>query len=156
VYVALSDAGVSAAPAGTPGAQPALGANFVFDPKVGGGLFALDILTGQTRWHTAHPGCEKPDCSPGQSAAVTAIPGVVFSGGLDGQLRAYASEDGRILWDVDTTHDYRTVNEVPAHGGSLNGPGAVVVNAMVYINSGYTHLATTPGNVLLAYSVEGK
>lgn len=156
VYVALSDAQIGVAPAGTPGAQAALGANFIFDPKVGGGLFALDVRTGQTRWHTAHPGCEKPGCSPGQSAAVTATPGVVFSGGLDGHLRAYASEDGRIVWDVDTMRDYTTVNGVPAHGGSLNGPGAVVVNGMVYVNSGYTHLATAPGNVLLAYSVDGK
>jgi polyvinyl alcohol dehydrogenase (cytochrome) len=155
VYVALSDAQIGVAPAGTPGAQPALGANFIFDRKVGGGLFALDARTGAVHWHTPHPGCdEKGGCSPGQSAAVTAIPGVVFSGGLDGHLRAYASEDGRILWDVDTAGDYTTVNGVPAHGGSLNGPGAVVVNGMVYVNSGYTHLATAPGNVLLAYSID--
>src|SRR5689334_12464067 len=73
----------------------------------------------ETRWRTAHSGCgDRPGCSPGQSAAVTAIPHVVCSGGLDGRLRAYSSEDGRILWDVDTVRDYATVNGVPAHGGT--------------------------------------
>jgi polyvinyl alcohol dehydrogenase (cytochrome) len=53
VYVALSDAQLGVAPPGTPGAQAALGRNFIFDPKVGGGLFALDAATGETLWHTA-------------------------------------------------------------------------------------------------------
>jgi len=48
------------------------------------------------------------------------------------------------------------VNGVAAHGGSLNGPGAVVVNGMLYVSSGYTHIATAPGNVLLAFSVDGE
>ena len=74
-------------------------------------------------WHTAYPGCGGvPGCSPAQSAAVTAIPGIVFSGGLDGHLRAY----GKIVWDVDTKRNYTTVNGVPAHGGSLDGPGVVI------------------------------
>jgi polyvinyl alcohol dehydrogenase (cytochrome) len=48
---------------------------------------------------------------------VTAIPGLVFSGGLDGRLRAYCAEDGRIVWDVDTKGNYQTVNDVAANGG---------------------------------------
>jgi len=157
VYVALSDAEIGAAAPGTPGAQALGGASLIFSPKVGGGLFALDARTGATRWHTPHPGCTgRPGCSPGQSGAVTAIPGIVFSGGLDGHLRAYASEDGRIVWDTDTMQSYETVNGVAAHGGSLNGPGAVVVNGIVYVNSGYTHIATAPGNALLAFSVDGE
>lgn len=157
VFVAVSDAQLTSAPPGTPGAQAALGTAFLFDPKVGGGIFALDVRTGQTRWHTPHPGCnDKPGCSPGQSAAVTAIPGVVFSGGIDGYLRAYASDSGRILWDVDTMRNFQTVNGVLARGGSLNGPGPVVVGGMLYVNSGYVHLGTTPGNVLLAFSVDAR
>ena len=156
VFVALSDAQIGPAPAGTPGAQPLLGTYLIFDPKAGGGLFAVDARTGEIRWHTPHPGCAKPGCSPGQSAAVTAIPGAVFSGGIDGHLRAYDSASGRVIWDVDTAQDFDTVNGVPAHGGSLNGPGVVVVGGMLYVNSGYVHMATAPGNVLLAFSVDGK
>ena len=158
VYVALSDVRMRAVPAGTPGAQVGvLGAPLQLDPKTGGGLFALKLGSGETAWHTPHPGCgEKPGCSPAQSAAVTAIPGVVFSGGLDGHLRAYATEDGRIIWDVDTMMEYQTVNRVKAHGGSLDGPGPVIVGGMLYVNSGYAFVGSTPGNVLLAFSVDGK
>ena len=35
------------------------------------------------------PAAGQAGCTPAQSAAVTAIPGVVFSGGIDGHLRAY-------------------------------------------------------------------
>ena len=45
-------------------------------------------------------------CSPAQSAAVTAIPGAVFSGSLDGFLRAYSTVDGEVLWSYDTIREY--------------------------------------------------
>jgi polyvinyl alcohol dehydrogenase (cytochrome) len=158
VYVAVSDVQMQPVADGTAGAQKtAFGMSFQLDPKAGGGLFALKLETGEIVWHTPHPGCgDKPRCSPAQSAAVTAIPGVVFSGGLDGHLRAYSAEDGRILVDIDTARDYPTVNGVPATGGSLDGPGAVIVGGILYVNSGYAFLGSAPGNVLLAFSVDGK
>jgi polyvinyl alcohol dehydrogenase (cytochrome) len=159
IYVAVSDVGLEPVPPGTPGSQKSIfgGGALKVDPRAGGGLFALRLATGEMVWHTPHPGCnDRPGCSPAQSAAVTAIPGVVFSGGLDGHLRAYAANTGEIIWDVDTMRDYATVNGAPAHGGSLDGPGPVVAGGMLYVNSGYTHLGTAPGNVLLAFSVEGK
>jgi polyvinyl alcohol dehydrogenase (cytochrome) len=158
VYVAVADAKVAAAPPGAAGGQPSLmGVPLMMDPKAGGGLYALRLGTGEIVWHTPHPGCgDKPGCSPPQSAAVTAIPGVVFSGGLDGHLRAYAADTGRIIWDMDTVQEYQTVNAVKAKGGSLDGSGPVVVDGTVYVNSGYLYLGSIPGNVLLAYSVDGK
>ena len=158
VYVALSDVRMQPVPPGTPGAQPSFtGVSFALDPKAGGGLFALNLATGEIVWQTPHPGCgEKPGCSPAQSAAVTAIPGIVFSGALDGHLRAYSMDDGKIVWDVDTEKDFKTVNQVPAHGGSIDGPGPVIVGGMLYVNSGYAFVGSAPGNVLLAFSVDGK
>jgi polyvinyl alcohol dehydrogenase (cytochrome) len=158
VYVAVSDVVMKGTAPGTPGAQPSfLGVPMTLDPNAGGGLYALDVATGKTLWHTPHPGCNnKPGCSPAQSAAVTAIPGVVFSGGLDGHLRAYSAKDGKILWDVDTVQEYQTVNGVKGTGGSIDGPGTVVVGGTVYVSSGYMYVGTIPGNVLLAYSVDGK
>jgi len=157
VYVAVSDVQRRAAPAGSPaGRASVFGVPYELDPKVGGGLFALKLETGETVWHTPHPGCHKPGCSPAQSAAVTVIPGVIFSGGVDGHLRAYSAEDGRIIWDVDTQREYTTVNGVKASGGSLDGPGAVVAGGMLYVNSGYFFQGSAPGNVLLAFSVDGK
>jgi polyvinyl alcohol dehydrogenase (cytochrome) len=121
-----------------------------------GGMFALKLETGERVWSTPAPACSKPNCSPAQSAAVTLIPGVVFSGSLDGHLRAYATADGRIIWDVDTAIQYQSVNGVKAKGGSLDGPGPVVVGGTLYVNSGYGMFMEMPGNVLLAFSVDGK
>jgi len=121
-----------------------------------GGMFALKLATGERVWYTPPPGCGKANCSPAQSAAVTVIPGVVFSGALDGHLRAYSTVDGRIMWDVDTAVDYRAVDGVKAKGGSLDGPGPVVVDGTLYVNSGYGMFGEMPGNVLLAFSVDGK
>jgi polyvinyl alcohol dehydrogenase (cytochrome) len=144
-YVAISDAGAAA---GAEGIEP--------DPKVGGGIFALEIGTGKKRWSAlpSPDGCHTPRCSPAQLAAVTAIPGVVFSGSLDGHFRAYATDDGRILWDYDTLRDFATVNQVPAKGGALDGGGAAVAAGMIFVNSGYGYNYEIPGNVLLAFAVE--
>jgi polyvinyl alcohol dehydrogenase (cytochrome) len=127
------------------------------DPNVGGGLFAIRITDGTKAWaaepeHTCP--AERAGCSPAQPAAVTATPGVVFSGSVDGHMRAYSSEDGTILWDFDTAREYTTVNGVKGRGGSIDGPGAVVVNGMVYVNSGYSRQNGTPGNVLLAFGTD--
>jgi len=158
VFVALSDVAIRPATENTVGAQKSItGGLLQLDPNAGGGLFALDLSTGKIVWHTPHPGCQnRPGCSPAQSAAVTATPGMIFSGGLDGHMRTYSSADGTILWDVNTEHDFQTVNGVAANGGSIDGPGPVVVGGMVYITSGYGYLGHTPGNVLIAYSVDGK
>jgi polyvinyl alcohol dehydrogenase (cytochrome) len=158
VYVALSDVRMRPVPNSTTGAQKSIfGPSFLLDPAAGGGLFALALDTGEVVWHTPHPGCgDTPGCSPAQSAAVTAIPSVVFSGGVDGHLRAYDAASGRIIWDVDTKGTYETVNGTTALGGSVDGPGPVVVDGMLYVNSGYAFAGGAPGNVLLAFSVDGK
>ena len=124
------------------------------------GLTALRLADGKEVWHTPTP---KPACSfkamrcaAAQSAAVTAIPGVVFSGAFDGHLRAYSSKDGSIVWDFDTGVPFETVNKVKANGGSMDGAGPVVVNGMVFAGSGYARFMGGAGNVLLAFSVDGK
>lgn len=127
------------------------------DPKLGGGMFALRLDNGERVWYTAPEPCgNRPRCSPAQSAAVTAIPGVAFSGSVDGHLRAYASADGKVVWDFDTAQSFETVNGVAGHGGSLDGPGAAVGGGMLFVNSGYPTSGGIPGNVLLAFSVDGK
>jgi polyvinyl alcohol dehydrogenase (cytochrome) len=160
IYVAVSDTKFRIVSPGTPGAQPSLfnpAAAWLLDGGTGGGLHALRLDTGKEVWWRPHPGCHGvPGCGPAQSAAVTAIPGVVFSGGLDGHLRAYSADDGRIVWDMDTKGEYRTVNGVAARGGSIDGPGAVVVGGMLYVASGSGIWGGIPGNVLLAYSVDGR
>jgi polyvinyl alcohol dehydrogenase (cytochrome) len=126
-------------------------------PEVGGGMFALRLASGEKVWHTPapKPAClGKPGCTAAQMAAVTLIPGVVFSGSMDGHLRAYETSAGKIIWDYDTLREYETVNGVKARGGSLNAAGPTVVQGMLYVNSGYGALGGMPGNVLLAFAAE--
>jgi len=147
VYVALSDAGIVAIPS-TVGTEA--------DPKVGGGMFALSLENGERVWFSPPSVCgERKRCSPAQSAAVTAISGVAFSGSVDGHLRAYSTKDGSIVWDFDTVGEYATVNGVPGRGGSLDGPGPSIAGGMIFVDSGYAIWGGTPGNVLLAFSVDG-
>ena len=127
----------------------------VLAPDQGGGLTALRVAEGAKAWYAAPESCgSRPGCSPAQSAALSAIPGVVFSGSMDGHMRAYASEDGKVLWDFDTRRDFTTVNGVAAKGGAIDGPGAVIVNGMLFMNSGYGRFGGAPGNVLLAFAPE--
>jgi polyvinyl alcohol dehydrogenase (cytochrome) len=154
VYVAISDIGLGV----VPDPKSPQGFRPVLDPKKGGGLYAVDLKTGMIQWKATPVPCaaRRTDCSPAQSAAVTAIPGAVFSGSVDGHLRAYSAITGKVLWDTDTAREFDTVNGKTAHGGSMDGAGPAVVNGMVFVNSGYGQWGGMPGNALLAFSVNGK
>jgi polyvinyl alcohol dehydrogenase (cytochrome) len=143
VYAAVSDARFTQ----TPTAR-------VLDPKEGGGLTALRIGDGSKAWYSAPVPCPagRTLCAPAQSAAVTAIPGAVFSGSVDGHLRAFSTEEGKVIWDMDTIREYNAVNGIKGKGGSLDGPGPVVVNGMLFVNSGYSRYGGVPGNMLLAFA----
>lgn len=146
VYAAVSDISRRLGPAG-----------LELNPEAGGGISAVRLANGELVWRTAPPGCgDRRPCSPAQSAAVTVIPGVVFSGSSDGHLRAYATDNGKIVWDFDAVHDFQAVNGVPARGGSFDGPGPVLAGGMLFVNSGYGAMGGIPGNVLLAFTVDGK
>lgn len=123
------------------------------------GISAVNLATGQTVWTTPAPAvtCAVPaGCIPAQAAAVSVIPGAVFSGALNGHFRAYATGDGKIIWDFDTATDFDTVNKVKAKGGSVDASGPTIANGMVLTNSGYGQFGGKAGNVLLAFSVDGK
>jgi len=123
-----------------------------------GGMHAVKLETGARAWFVPPQPklCSATDrrCSASQSAAITAIPGVVFSAGGDGGLRAYAAKDGAIVWTFDTNRPFPTVNGVPANGGTMDASGAVVAGGMLYVNSGYNSFVGRAGNVLLAFRVE--
>jgi polyvinyl alcohol dehydrogenase (cytochrome) len=124
------------------------------------GIAALNFVTGKQVWYvpTPKPGCSwgTEKCEASQSAAVTVIPDVVFSGAIDGHLRAYATKDGTIIWDFDTAKPWDAVNGGKANGGSLDVGGPTIANGILYVNSGYGIFFGRPGNTLLAFSVDGK
>ena len=116
----------------------------------GGGLTAVNIADGRIVWSAGPLTKERR----GQSAAASAIPGVVFTGAWDGVLRAL-STDGKVIWEYNTGQAFNTVNGVPAKGGSLGQPGATIVDGMVFVGSGYIGTMNgTPGNVILAFAPE--
>ncbi|HEX4593343.1 MAG TPA: PQQ-binding-like beta-propeller repeat protein [Bryobacteraceae bacterium] len=125
-----------------------------------GGIHAVKLDTGEKIWSTPAPAL---NCAPGskgctgaQSAAISSMPGVVFSGSVDGHFRAFSAKSGEIIWDFNTVQDYQTVNGVPGKGGSLDSAGPTIADGMVFTNSGYGMWQGLPGNVLLAFSVDGK
>lgn len=127
------------------------------NPLLGGGVFALRLSDGKQVWFTPppKPACARIyGCSAAQMAPTSSIPGVLFSGSLDGHLRAYDTKDGNVIWDFDTAREFPTTNGVPAHGGSMNGSGPTIVGGMVYVQSGYTN--ARDGNVLLAFSTQNE
>ena len=118
-----------------------------------GGLAAIRLKDGLERWFADIPPQEAMAQHPGISAAVSVIPGVVFSAGLDGVLRAFSAFDGRPIWQYNTAKDFDTINGVKARGGSIGSAGATIVNGIVYVTSGYTGFQNgRPGNVLLAFA----
>jgi len=128
-------------------------ADFKLNPKAGG-LVALRLADGKELWRTVVSGCgDNAGCSPAQPAAVTLIPGAVFSGSRDGHLRAYETTTGHVIWDFDTVRDFPTVNGVSARGGSIDSGGPAVANGVVITNSGYALFGGMSGNVLLAFGV---
>lgn len=152
VYVALSD--VAFEVARKPGSNDR---SYNLDPHKGGGLFAFRVDNGERMWQARPPGCgDHRSCSPAQSAAVTAIPGVVWSGAVDGHLRGYATSTGQILWDYDTAHEYQTVNGLPGRGGAIDVAGPVIADGMLFTVSGYPARGGLPGNVLLAFGLDAE
>jgi polyvinyl alcohol dehydrogenase (cytochrome) len=123
------------------------------------GLTALRIDDGEAIWQKESPAlhCQWPPpyCSPAISQAVSAIPGVVFAGSMNGHLRAYAASDGEVIWDYDTSQVQQLVKGNASTGGVLDGGGPVIAGGMVYVVSGYAARQGSGSSLLIAFSVNG-
>ncbi|HTF65507.1 MAG TPA: PQQ-binding-like beta-propeller repeat protein [Edaphobacter sp.] len=117
-----------------------------------GGVVAVRLTDGVEQWYRSIPAQQSMWNHSGFTAAATVIPGVVFTAGLDGMLRAFTTMDGTPIWEFDTTQDLPTVNGVKGKGGSIGSAGPTVANGMVFVSSGYTGFeAGAPGNLILAF-----
>lgn len=117
----------------------------------------MRIDNGERLWTTPPPPCgTRRPCSPAQPGAISAIPGAVFSGSLDGHIRAYSTITGKIVWDFDTAQSYVAVNGITGHGGSPNAAAPVIADRFLYTLSGYDQFGAVARNVLLAFTVDGK
>lgn len=148
--------GVWGASAGNGLAYVAVG-GYIFSE--GGGIHGIDLDTGDRAWYSPPQDllCSAgPGCSATQSAAVTAVPGAVFSGSADGGMRAYDAATGEVIWVFNANQAFETVNGVEANGASFDGPGPVIAGNMLYILSGNAGFVGRPGNVLLAFEIENE
>jgi polyvinyl alcohol dehydrogenase (cytochrome) len=119
------------------------------------GIYALDPRTGKELWASpANDACAgRQFCDPGISATITSMPGAVLAGHMDGRLRAYDAATGKVVWEVDTTQEWKTVSGEVAHGGSFGGgAGPMIVHGKVFAASGYGLYFHMPGNVLLVFA----
>lgn len=118
-----------------------------------GGIGALEIRNGERKWFTPFTPAEDRAKHAGQDGPLTAMPGVIFSGGWDGVLRALSSSNGKVIWQFDTAREFQTVNGVAAKGGSIGSAGPVVARGMLFVPSGCVGVRNgMPGNVLLAFT----
>jgi molecular chaperone DnaK (HSP70) len=82
----------------------------------------------------------------------TVVGEVVFSGGLDGVLRAYDRREGAIVWSYDAVQSYTGVNGIEGTGGAFGMGGVTIAGDMVYVTSGLEMFnISLGGNVLLAF-----
>ncbi|MEM7613280.1 MAG: PQQ-binding-like beta-propeller repeat protein [Pseudomonadota bacterium] len=121
------------------------------------GLHALDPATGEFVWRRVLPYTCPGDldfhCWQGISAAVSGSPGIVFAGGLDGQLSAFSASNGKRLWQFNTLRDFATTNGIPGRGGAIEADGPVIANGHLAVSSGYDKWGELPGNVLLVFTL---
>jgi polyvinyl alcohol dehydrogenase (cytochrome) len=66
-------------------------------------------------------------------------------------MRAFDTATGTQLWHFDSAREYATVNGAVGYGGSIDQAGTVIVDGMVYFNSGYSKWGARGGNVILAF-----
>jgi polyvinyl alcohol dehydrogenase (cytochrome) len=124
------------------------------------GLYAFKITDGTPVWSAPSPvvtcAWKYPFCSGALSQAISAMPGVVFAGAMDGRFRAYDAKTGKIVWEYDTGQKVKTVSGKEAVGGVMDGAGPTIANGTVYVNSGYQGRSGVPGVVLMAFSADGR
>lgn len=118
------------------------------------------MTAGELVWRHDNPApaCAENDvsCLRGNSAATTAVSDAVFTGSMDGIIRAISAHDGSNFWEFNMDRAFATVNAVKGSGGSVEGPGPVVANDKLYILSVYTTNLGSAGNVLLAFKLDSK
>ena len=118
------------------------------------GLYAVNIADGTRKWKSEPP--PGPGSTRSQPTAPTLMPGIVFSATFGGRLRAHQASTGEVVWEFDTARTFETVNGVTAKGGAMDGAGPAIANGMVVMTSGMGFAGGAAGNVLMAFSVDGK
>lgn len=120
-----------------------------------GGMSVNDITTRQQRWHVSPRGRgDRSRCIPADSVALSAIRCLVFSGSVDGYLRAYSTLDRTVVWESDAKGECETRNGVKTRGGLFDSAGPTIVDGMQYLQAGYRFIGVPGGNLLVAFRMD--
>lgn len=118
------------------------------------GLYALDLRDGTVKWALERRSkCKERECWTGLSAAISAGPDIVVTGGLDGQLEVVQATTGKRLWSFDTAVEYESVNSVDTKGGVIDAHGPMLADDLLIVSSGYGSFFQEGGNALLVFSL---
>jgi len=117
------------------------------------GMYALDLDTGERRWHYARDSrCEREECVFGLSAAPLATNDILISGSMDGYLEILAANSGKVLWTFDAWQAFDAVNSVPTTGGAFDAHGPMVADDLLVVSAGYGYVGQQRGgNALLVF-----
>ena len=123
--------------------------------KASPGLYALDMESGEVRWHfTRDPRCAEVACEYGLSAAPLATNDIVITGSMDGYLEIYRASDGKRLWSFDAWRKFESINDQPAQGGAFDAHGPMVADDLLLVSSGYGYVGEQrQGNAFLVFEM---
>lgn len=129
-------------------------------PVEGGtpGIYALDIQTGQQIWYITPEHIHEGESYISVfSAALSVTNDVLFAGALDGEMKAFNTVDGSELWHYDSNIEFVDVAGNAGKGGTIDSVGAIPVDDMLLLNSGYDNFGgidayqAGPGNGLFIF-----
>lgn len=124
------------------------------DPQRTPGLHALRLNDGTIKWSLQRQNqCTEPTCWTGLSSAISAGPGIVVTGGLDGVLEVVRADDGKRLWSFNTNREFTAVNNIPTKGGGIDAHGPMLADNLLIVSSGYGSFFQEGGNALLVFSI---
>ena len=121
------------------------------------GLYALDMNDGRVIWQNTKPYSKQGVITyPIMSAPTSAVSDIVFGGYMNGDVRAFDSRTGNVLWQYDTNVDsVLGINGIQGDGGSIDGNGGpIVAGNMVLVNSGYPFGEAGPGNIMMVFGIQ--
>jgi len=78
---------------------------------------------------------------------------LLFAGDLEGNIWAFDSSNGEVLWQFDTDIEYPAIDDETANGGAIDMAGQVVVGDNLYVMSGYGLYGKKLGNAFISFSL---
>jgi outer membrane protein assembly factor BamB len=113
-------------------------------------LTCLDAATGAQLWRTEYPSVydDYYGYSRGPRASPVVDDGRVFTFGVEGVLRAYDVEDGRVIWEIDTVERFGVIQNFFGVGSApvVEGELLIVVIGGSPAGSPRIHSCAVQGN----------